>query len=254
MLAALPEVRIARWALIALGVAFAVGFPLVASPSQTNRGTIAIAFGLVAVSLVVLTGWGGVVSLGQVAILGVGGVVTANLIARWNLDLFWTIGAAAVAGALVALVIGLPALRVPGQFLAVTTMAFAVAMDLFIINPTNFRWLIPTAFDRPLLWKRFAMSGERPLYYVALGLLVVALWMVRGLRRARAGRVVDRDARQRPDGRGGRRRHRPGEADGVRRRRVSSRRSPARSTRCPCAGSASGRIPPPTASSRSRWR
>ena len=69
-------------------------------------------------------------------------------------------------------------------------MAFAVAMDLFIINPTNFRWLIPTAFDRPLLWKRFAMSSERPLYFVALGLLVCALWMVRGLRRARAGRVV----------------------------------------------------------------
>ncbi len=190
LLASLPEVRVVRWALIVLGVVFAVAFPLVASPSQTNRGTIAIAFGLVAVSLVVLTGWGGVVSLGQVAILGVGGVVTANLIARWNLDLFWTIGAAALAGAIVALVIGLPALRVPGQFLAVTTMAFAVAMDLFIINPTNFRWLIPTAFDRPLLWKRFAMSSERPLYFVALGLLVCALWMVRGLRRARAGRVV----------------------------------------------------------------
>ncbi|MGH2758031.1 MAG: ATP-binding cassette domain-containing protein [Actinomycetota bacterium] len=189
-LAALPEVRFARWALVGLGVAVAIGFPLVASPSQTNRATVALALGLIAVSLVVLTGWGGVVSLGQVAILGVGGVVTANLLARWNIDLFWALGASAVAGALVALLLGLPALRVPGQFLAVTTLAFAVAMDLFIINPTNFDWLIPTAFDRPLLWKRFALSGERPLYFVALGLLVSAVWIVRGLRRARAGRVI----------------------------------------------------------------
>ena len=43
---------------------------------------------LVAVSLVMLTGWGGVVSLGQVAIMGAGAVVTANLIADHNLDLF----------------------------------------------------------------------------------------------------------------------------------------------------------------------
>ncbi len=189
-LASLREVQIARWALVGLVAVVAVALPLVASPSQTNRATLALAFGLVAVSLVVLTGWGGVVSLGQVAILGAGGVVTANLLARWNIDLFWAIGAAAIAGAMVALLLGLPALRVPGQFLAVTTLAFAVAVDLFIINPTNFAWLIPTAFDRPVLWKRFALSGERPLYYLALGLLAAAIAVARGLRRARAGRVV----------------------------------------------------------------
>ena len=57
---------------------------------------------MVALSLVVLTGWGGTVSLGQVAIVGVGGVVAANLIADRNLDLFVTLGLAAVAGGLVA--------------------------------------------------------------------------------------------------------------------------------------------------------
>ena len=59
-----------------------VVIPLVGSPSQVNRATLAVTFALAAVSLVVLTGWGGVVSLGQVALVGVGGVVTANLIAR----------------------------------------------------------------------------------------------------------------------------------------------------------------------------
>ncbi len=189
-LASLPEMRIARWSLIGLVTVIAVGFPLVASASQTNRGTVALAFGLVAISLVILTGWGGVVSLGQVAIFGAGGVVTANFLARWNLDLFWTLGAAAAAGGLVALLIGLPALRVPGQFLAVTTLAFAVAVDLFIINPTNFDWLIPQAYARPVLFKRFNLVGERPLYFVALALLATAIWAAHGLRKARAGRVV----------------------------------------------------------------
>ena len=67
--------------------------PCSASDSQVNFGTVTLAYGLVAVSLVVLTGWGGVVSLGQVAIVGVGGVVTANLIADRNVDLFVAPGA-----------------------------------------------------------------------------------------------------------------------------------------------------------------
>ena len=61
---------------------------MLGTDSQINFGTLTLAYALVALSLVVLTGWGGVVSLGQVAVMGVGGVVTANLIADRNLDLF----------------------------------------------------------------------------------------------------------------------------------------------------------------------
>ncbi len=188
--AALAEVRAAKVALGTLVAVAVLALPVLGSTSQVNFGTLTLAYGLVALSLVVLTGWGGVVSLGQVALMGVGGVVTANLIADHNSDLFVCLGLSALAGGLVALILGLPALRVSGQFLAVTTLAFAVAMELYILNPANFESLTPDHFFRPKLWGALELTDERWLYGLALGVLVSGVYVVRNLRAARAGRSI----------------------------------------------------------------
>jgi ABC-type branched-subunit amino acid transport system ATPase component/ABC-type branched-subunit amino acid transport system permease subunit len=188
--AALAEVRTAKVAFALLLAAGLLALPLFGSDAQVNFGTVTLAYAVVALSLVVLTGWGGVVSLGQVAVMGVGGVVTANLIADRNLDLFASLGLSAVAGGLVALVLGLPALRVSGQFLAVTTLAFAVAMELYVLNPANYSEWLPPAFERPELWGALELSNERWLYALALAMVVGAVYVVRNLRAARAGRSI----------------------------------------------------------------
>ena len=189
-LARLPEVRIGR-GLLGLGVlGAAVVAPLVAGPGKTNLFSIALVYGMVAVSLVVLSGWAGQVSLGQFALVGIGGVVTGDLLMRWNVDLFLAFAAAAAAGALLAVAVGLPALRIRGLFLAVTTLALAVAVDSFFLNPTNFASLIPSSYTRPVLWQRFDLHSERALYYLCLVMLLLVIAMVVGMRHARAGRVM----------------------------------------------------------------
>ncbi|HEX6492607.1 MAG TPA: ATP-binding cassette domain-containing protein, partial [Candidatus Dormibacteraeota bacterium] len=155
-----------------------------------DQASIWLIYGLVAVSLVVLTGWGGTVSLGQMGIVGVGALVAGNFISRWNVDLFLALTGGAIAGGLAALFIGLPALRVRGLFLAVTTLAFAVAVDSFFLNPANFRTLMFDDFERPVLWQRFDLRSERSLYLLCLGVLVLTLLLVQGLRRARSGRAL----------------------------------------------------------------
>jgi ABC-type branched-subunit amino acid transport system ATPase component/branched-subunit amino acid ABC-type transport system permease component len=189
-MAALPEVRIGRAALVAAVAGAAVLVPLVATPSQTNRVSATLILGMAALSLVVLTGWSGTVSLGQAGLVGVGGVVAANLIARANLDLFLTIIASAGAGAAVAVLIGLPAFRVKGMFLAVTTLAFAVAMESYLVNPTNFPEWIPGSYDRPVLWKHVNLAGERPMYFLCLAALLAVVLVVHTTLRTRTGRVL----------------------------------------------------------------
>ena len=189
-LAALPEVRFARYAgFLSVGALF-VALPFIASGSQTNRATIALVYALAALSLVILTGWGGVVSLGQVAIVGVGGILAANLLADRNTDMFLILGVCAVAGGAVALVIGLPALRVSGQFLAVTTLAFAVAADNYFFNPSNNPSWFPSNFERPELWGVVDLADERSLYYFTLAVLAAGTFVVANLRRARTGRII----------------------------------------------------------------
>jgi ABC-type branched-subunit amino acid transport system ATPase component/ABC-type branched-subunit amino acid transport system permease subunit len=117
-------------------------------------------------------------------------VAAGNLIMHTNTDLFLSLGAAGLAGAVIAVVLGLPALRVRGMYLAVTTMAFAIAANDFFFNPTNFPKLLPANVIRPLLWKRFALTNESDMYFLCLGVLIFAIVLVRGIRKARPGRAV----------------------------------------------------------------
>ncbi len=185
----LPEVRGTRYVLSAVVAGVLIAVPLLGGPGSTLEYTIAICFGLAALSLVVLSGWSGSVSLGQFAFAGVGGVMAADLIQKLNADFFQSLAAAAVVGALLAIMVGLPALRVRGEFLAVTTLALAVCVNSFFLNPTNFPSAIPADFLRPLIFGRFDLTSGRTYYYFCLIILMLAALFVRALRPARAGRV-----------------------------------------------------------------
>ena len=84
----------------------------------------------------------------------------------------------------------IPALRVSGQLLAVTTLTFAVAVDQFFFNPTNFPWLVPGAFDRPVLFQRWDMREDRTLYLVGLALVLFSVVIARNLARGRTRRIT----------------------------------------------------------------
>ncbi|MBA3744840.1 ATP-binding cassette domain-containing protein, partial [Sporichthya sp.] len=187
---ALPELKAARL-LLGLGcIGALVGLAWVGSPSQLNIATVASCYAVVAVSLVVLTGWAGTVSLGQIAILGTGGVVAGDLMAKWNVDFFVAMVAGGAAGAGIALLVAIPALRVSGQLLAVTTLTFAVTVDNFFFNPTNFPWLVPGAFDRPVLFQRWDMREDRTLYLVGLALVLFSVVIAKNLARGRTRRTM----------------------------------------------------------------
>ncbi|MBA2282214.1 MAG: ABC transporter permease [Acidimicrobiia bacterium] len=186
----LPEVRWPRIAFAVIGAALLLVIPLNAAPSTVSTMSFAVVWAIVATSLVVLTGWGGNVSLGQFAIVGVGAMATGNLMMRWNVDFVVAALFAVAVGAAVALVIGLPALRIRGLYLAVTTLAFAVALDSYFLNPVNFASFVPQSLVRPVLWKRFALESQWATFYLCLGCLVLVVGLVRGIRRSRPGRVI----------------------------------------------------------------
>ncbi|MGH9038232.1 MAG: ABC transporter permease [Acidimicrobiia bacterium] len=186
----LPEVRFLRAGLVVAGLAAALLAPFVYGPSTTTLLALGLVWGMVGISLVVLTGWGGHISLGQFAIVGVGAVAAGNLVSRWDIDYFVAILAGGVVGGVIALLVGLPALRIRGLFLAVTTLAFAIALDSYFLNPTYFDAWIPQNLDRGVLWQRFPLENARTMYFLCLTFLGLFVLAARGVRRSRPGRVL----------------------------------------------------------------
>jgi branched-chain amino acid transport system permease protein len=191
-LRSLPEVRAVR-----LGGAAVLAAPAVALPNWLQVGdqlkaTAAVVFVIITMSVVVLTGWAGQVSLGQMSFAAFGAAVGAYATQHWNLDLGLTLLLAGIAGAAVALIVGLPALRLRGFFLAVTTLAFALATSAYLLNVQYFSWVPDpdTVVIRPHLFGGISLTSQRTYYYVCLAVLAVAVVAVRGIRRSRTGRVL----------------------------------------------------------------
>ncbi len=186
----LPEVRIAKAVLTLIVLALLVLVPLSWGPSNQLLAAIAMVWAMVAVSLVILTGWGGHISLGQFAIAGMGGLLAGNVLQRGDIDYFIVLVGAGIVGAVTALVVGLPALRIRGLFLAVSTLAFAVALNSYVLNRDNFSSIIPGDVTRPVLWERWDLERGYPMYAVCLVFLLLSVFSARSVRGTRAGRVI----------------------------------------------------------------
>jgi branched-chain amino acid transport system permease protein len=157
-----------------------------------NFAGIVVIFGIIAVSLVVLTGWAGQVSLGQMAFVGMGAAIGGALTDRVGLDLSISMVASGVAGAVIAIVIGFPALRRRGLTLAVSTLAFALATSSYLLNRGIFddTYLPGFRIERPDLFGVIDINTDTRFYFLSLATLGLALLVVRGVRRSRTGRVL----------------------------------------------------------------
>jgi branched-chain amino acid transport system permease protein len=185
----LPQVRSGlRRGRLALGLV-ALAFPWVMSPTQTAQGQIFLIYGIVVVSIVVLTGWGGQISLGQFAFVAMGALVGSSLTSRAGLPFLVALVLASLLGAGIAVVVGLPAMRITGLFLAVTTLSFALAVSSVVLNQRYFGWLQPAAITRPK-FLFLDTEDERVYFYLCVVALLLSLWIASGLRQSRAGRVL----------------------------------------------------------------
>lgn len=185
----ISSVKTWRRALIAAGALFVLIFPWTVESGLTNRGALAAIFAMALLSLVVLTGWAGQASLGQFAFVAIGAMVGGAITSRLGLSFWLALPTGAVIAAIVAMLIGLPALRIRGLFLAVVSLAFAAAVSTVLFDERYFGWLIPEDIRRPTLFF-LDFEDERSMYYLAVGFLALIVALIVTLRRSRPGRVM----------------------------------------------------------------
>ena len=188
-----PLVRYQRLWLGGASVLVALVFPRL--PGLTSQGhrfllTLVLLYAIMAIGLTMLVGWAGQVSLGHFAIVGLAAYLTARLSPGWSFPAIVLV--AGLVGAGVMVVVGLPALRVGGLALAVTSTGFAVVAGDWLLRQSwagssdPFATVAPVGMGRRLGTPTSMLS----IYYLALVVLVLAACAASALRRWGPGRLV----------------------------------------------------------------
>jgi ABC-type branched-subunit amino acid transport system permease subunit len=174
---------------VAAVLVIAVLLPLLLSVGNQFLFSQICIYAVVALSLTVLTGWAGQVSLGQFGLVACGALMASHL--GGSVPLILLLPFAGAVTAVIAVLVGLPALRVRGLYLAVSTLAFALwFMGSVLGTPC---WSLPlvgkemctglpnpqsTLVSRPDLLG-INLTSERTFAWFSLGVLVVSLLVVR---------------------------------------------------------------------------
>jgi ABC-type branched-subunit amino acid transport system ATPase component/ABC-type branched-subunit amino acid transport system permease subunit len=172
------------------GIAVAAMLPVVfGSASQTFLFGRMLVFAIVGLSVTMLTGWSGQLSLGQFAMVGVGAMTTVFLHGR-GMPYGAAVAYATVAGALAALLVGFPALRLRGLYLAVTTLSFAVAAREWFFTQEWFLGDGSVVFVQPGQTLGVNFNAQKTFYLVCLAGLIVSVVVTSRLRASGLGRSI----------------------------------------------------------------
>ena len=189
-----PEALQKIWLVRNLGLVFGAALVVIAallpffiSNSNSIKMVTIFGFAVVGLSVGIVTGLGGQLSLGQFAVAGIGAWASyevSSRIGHFELAFLY----AGLAGAAASLVIGLPALRIRGLFLTVTTLSFALVTPAWLLKQEFF---LGAGVDpgRPIVGDTPLDSG-RLYYWFALPVLVIATLLARNVRRGGFGRLL----------------------------------------------------------------
>jgi len=180
---------------VAVILALVVVAPFVAEGDfRTNQMSTAAYVAIGVIGLNLLSGYTGQVSIGHSAFLGIGGYTTAIVVNEWDANFFVALGIATLVAALAGVLLGVPALRLSGPYLAIATLGLAVVLGPILklheleglTGGRSGLNLFAHDFGPPVDWSW--LSDARWYYIIAMVSLFVAIVLARQLTESAVGR------------------------------------------------------------------
>jgi branched-chain amino acid transport system permease protein len=162
--------------------------PFVLDEYVMSQMHFVLIYSIVGLGLMLLVGFTGQISLGHAAFLAVGAYTEALLQAR-GVPFLVSLPCAALFSAIAGLVVGLPALRLKGIYLAIATLAFNVIVEEVIT-----RWESLTGGNsgqhlKPIVLLGVPLNSDASFYYLCLALTVLSVFALLNLLRSPTGRA-----------------------------------------------------------------
>lgn len=184
------------WLVPGILLALAIALPFVVPTYYVQFASKALIMGVLAMSLNLVVGYGGLVSLCHAAFFGIAGYVLALASPKYDpASLWWTLPLAVAASAAAAAAIGALALRTRGVYFIMVTLAFG-EMLFFLFHDSKFAGGSDGAFiyNKPsmMLGQVALLNLEKPVtyYLVVLAVLVAVIALLTMLVRSPFGHAL----------------------------------------------------------------
>ncbi|MHA6696026.1 branched-chain amino acid ABC transporter ATP-binding protein/permease [Homoserinimonas sp. A520] len=181
-----------RGTIIGCGIFLAViiAIPFTASTSMMSIAVFAMIFALPAIGLNLLMGLGGQVSLGQAAFFAVGGYTHAILLTKFDVPGVLAAIAGIVAAMLVALLVGLPLMRLRGHYLALATLGLGFIVTI-AVREWDFTGRTTGIYgiQRPEIFG-ITISNNGFFFWFVAPFVIIGIILALNLTRSRAGRAL----------------------------------------------------------------
>lgn len=148
-------------------------------------------FCLVSIGLSMLMGYAGQLSLAQAAFFGIGAYTSGILTSRFGLNPWMVMPAGMLLAAVVAWLLGIPALRLKGHYLAMATLGFGVIVHIILNEEVNWTGGPSGMADIPSLsLAGTKITSEIAYYYLVWGAVFIVLLFCLMVLHSRVGRAL----------------------------------------------------------------
>ena len=169
--------------------------PIIDTPETSFQSVLfypLIMFSFMAVGLNVVVGKSGILDLGYVAFFAIGAYTHAMFGINTDLNFYQILPIAMAMSMLAGLVLGLPALRLRGDYLAIITLGFGEIVRIVAVNTEAIggsSGLTDIPPPPSVLGLKFGSGDPRPYYWLTLTLLILTIWGVLRLSHRKPGRA-----------------------------------------------------------------
>ncbi|MEH7112491.1 branched-chain amino acid ABC transporter permease [Neobacillus niacini] len=166
---------------------FMLIYPLIAGQSgyMISIAVMICIYAISAMSLDLLIGYGGQISIGHAGFLSVGGYSVAILASKLGLPFFMILPLSGVITAIISLIIGLPAVRLSGHFLAVITLGFGLSIPQIALNWDG----LTGGYSGLSVMRPNWAASDQQFYYVIIVMTVLITWLIHNILKSRMGRA-----------------------------------------------------------------
>jgi len=186
------------WAAGAVLVVALLLLPFFVKNYQVFQFTLVIIYAVAILGLNILTGFNGQFSLGHGAFYAFGAYTAAILIDRFGVPYWATLPLAFVVCFVFGLLVGFPALRLAGHYLALATYALAIAVPQLLKYKGIAEWtggvqgIVLVKPDPPFSFRLFGqpLNSDRWLYFFCLAVAAIMFLLAWNLLRGRVGRAL----------------------------------------------------------------